>query len=379
MRIIYLMNVRFPTEKAHGFQIAKMCEAFIELGHELVLVVPARKNPIKEDAKAYYGLRKEIQIVKLPVIDLIGSWLPDRIAFPLMEATWIFSVKRWLKKQTNEKTLAVTRDQFLAPRIQHEGWKIAFEGHDMAQDFLARHAELGSKTDMVIMTNDWKKNEAERLWAGNLKTKIISAPNAIDVSTFASLPSASEAKQKLGWDASQKTAVYVGHFYAWKGVFVLADSSKFLSDEYEIVMIGGTKEDFASMQDYLDKNDLKRVRLINHVPHTEVPNYLAAGDCLVIPNSAKSFQSQYTTSPIKLWEYLAAKRPVVASDLPSLRELVTDREVRFVKPDEPQALAQAMMEACNGDLARVEAGFAAAAANDWKSRADKLVHAAATL
>ncbi len=372
MRIVYLMNVRFPTEKAHGYQIAKMCEAFIELGHEVILVAPNRRNPITQDAKTYYGLRREIPTVRLPVIDWIGSWLPDRLAFPIMEATFVLSAKRWMKKQSNEKTLVVTRDQFLAPRINHPNWTMAFEGHDMAPDFLARHPELG-QVDMVIMTNAWKKEEAKRVWGESRKAKIISAPNAIDVSVFAGLPSIGEAKQRLGWDGSKKTIVYVGHFYAWKGVFVLADSAKHLKEGYEIVMIGGTKEDFAKMQDYLAKNASTQVRLINHVPHTEVPNYLAAADCLVIPNSGTSFQSQYTTSPIKIWEYLAARRPVVASDLPSLRELLTDQEVRFVTPDEPRMLAEAMMEACTGDQARVEAGFAAASANDWKSRANRIL------
>ncbi len=371
MKIVYLMNVRFPTEKAHGFQIAKMCEAFIELGHEVTLVVPDRKNPITQDPKSYYGLRVEIPLVKLPVIDLIGSWLPDRLAFPLMEATFIRSAKRWMKEEGNEQTFVVTRDQFLAPRIHKQGWKIAFEGHDMAPDFLQRHKDLGG-CDLVIMTNKWKQEEARRVW-GACKAKIISAPNAIEVAPFALLPPIQEAKQQLGWDTTKKTVVYVGHFYAWKGVFVLADAARLIPANHEIVMIGGTTEDFSKMETYLKGKGIANVRLIKHVPHDEVPNYLAAADCLVIPNSGKSFQSKYTTSPIKLWEYLAAKRPVVASDLPSLRELVSDNEVRFVQPDEPQLLAGALVEACAGDRARVDAGFALASANDWKSRANRIL------
>ena len=57
-KIIYLANVRLPTEKAHGIQIVKMCEAFAGLGLEVELVVPNRLNSIQDDIFDYYGVKK---------------------------------------------------------------------------------------------------------------------------------------------------------------------------------------------------------------------------------------------------------------------------------------------------------------------------------
>ena len=54
MKLYYIANARIPTEKAHGVQIMKMCEAFVDAGHEVKLIVPKRKNPIQEDPFAYY-------------------------------------------------------------------------------------------------------------------------------------------------------------------------------------------------------------------------------------------------------------------------------------------------------------------------------------
>src|SRR3989338_690359 len=68
MRLYFLANARMPTEKAHGIHIAKMCEAFIEQGVDLVLLVPAR-GASKESLQEYYGLRAPVPTVRL--------WVPD--------------------------------------------------------------------------------------------------------------------------------------------------------------------------------------------------------------------------------------------------------------------------------------------------------------
>ena len=49
MKLIYIANSRIPTEKAHGFQIAKMCESFSRAGAETELWLPSRINTIKEN------------------------------------------------------------------------------------------------------------------------------------------------------------------------------------------------------------------------------------------------------------------------------------------------------------------------------------------
>ena len=71
MKIIYLANARIPTEKAHGIQIMKMCEAFSDADAKILLLIPRRINWIKEDPFEYYGIKKNFRIKKLPTIDLI--------------------------------------------------------------------------------------------------------------------------------------------------------------------------------------------------------------------------------------------------------------------------------------------------------------------
>ena len=60
VRPIYITNVRMPAEKAHGIQIAKMCEAFSDCGVDLELIVPRRRNVIKEDPYDFYGIKRKM-------------------------------------------------------------------------------------------------------------------------------------------------------------------------------------------------------------------------------------------------------------------------------------------------------------------------------
>ena len=71
MKIIYITNSRVPTDKAHGFQVMKTCEAFSNLGVELELWIPRRFNQVKENPFSYYGIREIFSIKRIPVVDLI--------------------------------------------------------------------------------------------------------------------------------------------------------------------------------------------------------------------------------------------------------------------------------------------------------------------
>ena len=66
VKIIYIANVRFPTDKAHGLQIAKTCEALSSLGASVILLVPERRNKIKEDSFTFYNVKQNFEIKKEP-------------------------------------------------------------------------------------------------------------------------------------------------------------------------------------------------------------------------------------------------------------------------------------------------------------------------
>ena len=88
--------------------------------------------------------------------------------------------------------------------------------------------------------------------------------------------------------------------------------------------------------------DPDRVRFVDRVPNADVPTWLAAFDVAVMPGR-RTQHFAYETSPLKLFEYLAAGLPVVAIDLPSMRLVLRDGEnALLADPDDPAALPGAI-------------------------------------
>ena len=70
MKILYLAAIRLPTEKAHGLQIMKTCEALADAGAEVELIVPTRHTNIKQDEFEYYDVRSVFKVTRVRVLDL---------------------------------------------------------------------------------------------------------------------------------------------------------------------------------------------------------------------------------------------------------------------------------------------------------------------
>src|SRR5258708_4366302 len=86
MKLLYIANARIPTEKAHGLQVMKMCEAFARAGHSVTLVVPWRFGRLDADPFEYYEVRPIFRIARVFSVDFIG-WFGS-VAFFLQVATF---------------------------------------------------------------------------------------------------------------------------------------------------------------------------------------------------------------------------------------------------------------------------------------------------
>ncbi|KKU36608.1 MAG: Glycosyl transferase group 1 [Candidatus Azambacteria bacterium GW2011_GWF2_46_32] len=182
---------------------------------------------------------------------------------------------------------------------------------------------------------------------GMAEEKILVAPDAVDLARFAISESLQECRKKLGLPQDKKIVLYTGHLYGWKGVDTLIQASKLFNEDTLVYLVGGTEEDVASYKpssraqvEGLKAESYKLVTFVGHKPHKEIPFWLKAADVLVLPNSAKEKISAVYTSPLKLFEYMAAGKPIVASDLPALREILNENAAVLVEPDNPEALAK---------------------------------------
>jgi len=306
-----------------------MCEAFALSGLEVELVLPWRFNKIKEDVFDYYGVRKNFKIKKIFSLDLIFLNIP-RICFWLQSLT--FSISAFFYLLSKKTDIFYSRDSFSLYFLSFFKKNLVCEVHAVPNSFFLHKRVFKKSRAIVVITEKIKEELVKKRISEN---KVLVAPDGVNLDDFNIKVSKAEAKKKLNLPMDKKIVIYAGLFDKWKGYLTLLKASKFFEKEIKLVMIGGTEKQVEKL-----KKEYPNVIFLGYLPYTDLPINQKAADILVIPNSGKTSISKYYTSPLKLFSYMASYRPIVASDLPSLREVLNENNAFLVRPDSPKDLFQ---------------------------------------
>lgn len=382
MKLIYIVNVRMPSERAYGVQIMKMCEAFARRGADVVLIFPRRFNLIcgGKDPFLYYDVKRAFKMIELPSLDLIQFNL-GKFGFWVSAFAFYFNGFFYLLFKYRDFKYIYTRDFYGAFFLKPLGKKIILETHFLPQKQNFFFKFLLKRNHKIVAITKYMENKF--LEYGLRKGRIVVSPDGVDLEKFDIEISKMQAREKLNLPLNKKLVVYIGHLYKWKGIYTLADASRFLERESEVLVVGGTTtEDLPLFKKYIQENNLEKVKPLGPKEYFLIPYYLKASDVLVLPNSAKEALSRFYTSPLKMFEYMASKRPIVASDLPSIREILNpltgsgQANAVLVKPDNPETLAQGIKKILsNPDLAQKisEQAFLDVQKYTWQNRAQKIL------
>jgi glycosyltransferase involved in cell wall biosynthesis len=183
--------------------------------------------------------------------------------------------------------------------------------------------------------------------AGCSGEAILVAHDGVDLERFDPPADRCAARLSVGFPTDQRIVCHCGHLYAGRGTETLMACAARMPD-VRFVFIGGTAQDVARHREAAQRNSLSNVSFIGDVANTDVPTYLYAADVLAMPYTRETPTHRYM-SPMKMFEYLAAGRPIVASDFPVLHEVLEhERNVLFVPPGDPAAF-QSGLERALGD------------------------------
>lgn len=339
MQIFYVTNSRLPTEKAHGLATMKLSEAFAKEGIKVKIFAPWRFNKIKSDPFKYYNVEKIFEIKKIPSIDFLPLKIFDSLAFYIQLFSFSFFVTLYLLLRhfhSLKNIIFFSHDHMPLFFLSFFAPNIFYDIHDFPTKNIFYRRVLKKSTGISVQTN-WKIEELNRHF--NIpNSKIIYWPNGTDVDYFAQSINRDFARQKLFLDLNKNIIIYTGHLYNWKGVDILAESAKQFDKNILFVFVGGTEKD---VKRFRNKNkEIKNIIIIGHRPHEEILFWLKSADVLILPNTAKEDISKFYTSPMKLFEYMASGRPIIASRVPSITEILTDKNAVLVEPDNPDALAE---------------------------------------
>ena len=371
MKLRYIANVRLPTEKAHGIQIMSMCAAFADSGAEVELVVPTRTSDITADPFEYYGVKRNftIRTVPTPQPHDLPLTLLTRLSY--LRARFAFARRVLKDARARPADVYYHRDELSFRAFGKAGLPGIWEIHDMPRHMMLYRQALARAPFVVAITNGLKQAlEAAGVPAG----KILIEPDGADTERFANA-AAGDVREKLGLGGSDVLVTYTGSLLPWKGVSALAMAAEKLPQNAYLLIVGG---DGAALEELRAGMVLRGVRgsAIGRVAPSDVGAYVTASDIIVIPNSGKTQISREYTSPLKLFEALAAGKAIVASDLPSLREILDGDTAILVPPDDPQALAAALSSLSADPARRAALGKAAAqkaAHYDWRARAARIL------
>ncbi len=346
-KLIYVSNARIPSEKANSVQSMNQCEAFAE--HFQVSFWHAKRiNELSHiEPFSYYGVEKSFSLE--PVSSLDMPWLRNiysRLGFLIQAASYmiclLFRIVFWRswKFLYDRNSL----DIFLLPfiRLVRPDLTILIEDQDnLFRNFLKIKLWFLKFASGVVITSTLHR--AAYLQHGYPENKILVAPNGVNLNRFnQNIPKKMERlhlKKK-----SICNIYYIGNLFKRKGVYSLAEAAKYLSTEYCLNFVGGSPETLPDFETYVAQIESKAtIKLHGHIEPKKIPEILGHADIVVIPNSANEIIASHYTSPLKLYEYMAARKAIIASDLPALRELLHhNSNAWLVEPDNALALADAI-------------------------------------
>jgi glycosyltransferase involved in cell wall biosynthesis len=202
-----------------------------------------------------------------------------------------------------------------------------------------------SKIDGLVVINQY----LNYLYKENNIKQIFTAHDGVNLEEYTNI-----TKYKFIPNKKEHVILYTGSLFSWKGVNTLVDCIKYLPKDFKLVCVGGSSKYLSDFKSYVNKSlESNRIKVIAHVSKKELLEYIENADVLVLPNSAKDKMSLYT-SPIKMFEYMASHRPIVASSLSSIKEVLTDMDNAILfEPDNAKDLAEKIQYAVSLDCNRL--------------------------
>ena len=371
MKIACFASSFLPSLAANSIQVMKMCEAFAENGHQVELFARRGLPALSHDQLlASYGIKADfgINLIEAPSRWFVGGML------------YGWRAARCLKELNCKPDLLYGRNIYALLFSATTGIDFCYEAHaapdNPGRKLLERRLfALPGCRCLVVINNalrDWYLLNYPEI-ARNKHLEIVVAPDGAASANRSAAP---------GPTASDKPVIgYAGGLYPGKGIERIAEVAAAIP-EFSFIIAGGTNDEVASWQQRCGTN----VTFTGYLQPAAVENFLYGCDILLAP-----YQHRVTTtpkgdgniapwmSPLKIFEYMASHRPIIASRLPAIEEILRDHHnALLVNPEDNAAWCSAIRRlAANPTLRQTLADQASVdliSSYTWKTRAENLLN-----
>lgn len=347
LRIGYTCHDALPSTHTNTQQIIWTLSEVARLGHTVDLCVPAIRGGDAADAGARIARHYGVAGGQLPAsLRVIPAGRNDASS---ALAKGLFDLRAPLRFVPATHELIWTRDPMALVRAVRTGLPVFFETY--RPDFAAapafapwRSVALRTRALAGVITHSRLAADAFEA-AGVARDRVLVAHNGHAPSLMEPVCDRPAARTRLGLPLDRPLVVYTGHVGPTKGTDALVALAASLP-EVTVVIVGVESDSSEGtwVRAQAAAAGALNLLLLPRVELAAVAVYLYAADCLVVPPTDEPLQRYgRTVLPMKLFSYMAAARPILAPDLPDVREVLTDgKDARLVRPGDPAAAAAAV-------------------------------------
>jgi glycosyltransferase involved in cell wall biosynthesis len=336
-KIIVLSDEHFPHTGADTEVIMKTSAAMGAAGADVQLIVPRLwKNHLSTDeVLAHYGVSATFELVRVP------TWPPPERKLRLERLLHGFVGP--LLGRLRRADVVHSRDALAlaVAHVAHIPWSL---------ETYRRYAEEQPWLPRLFRRLDFSRNigavahseacAADLKQLGFPSSAVLVARCGCDPDVYDGIDRAA-ARSRLGIASDARVLGYAGNVAAAKGIDELFDVAAALP-EVTVLVVGGNAGQVETLRETVSRKNLTNVILTGRQPPSGVPQQLAAADILFSPTLTRnSFAGSLAEhlplkilpgTPLKLYGYMAAGRPIVAADQPINREVLRHEEQSLLFP-----------------------------------------------
>ena len=342
MRIFYPYPEEFTFNKAREIQTIHTCHALANRGHEVILGAARTPRVSSRNLLDYFRLP--------PLPNLKFVFLPRYIHFTRQLAVsfqmlFLRGLRDYMvRTQKSEPVdLIYTRHLKVAEFCLRQRFAIplVFESHeifsmgqvDSPEKFrrlFEQEKFVYSETQGLVTISNHLKDYLQQHFT--IHCPMIRASDGVDLDLFGQLN---------GEQTDPNLIIYTGSLFGWKGVDTIIKAMRYLP-ERKLWIFGGSPREIAEKQLLAEQWKVRdRCRFHGYVSRAELAAPLARAHVGALPNHREEISERFT-SPLKLFEYMAAGKVIVASNLPSIREILDETTAYLCPPASPRSLAEAI-------------------------------------
>ena len=356
MKIIYIAETSLTNKSAYSHHVIKMCDAFIQLKNNLILLLPnAEKNFYFKKLRKKYLLNGEKNFIIKSIVDRKLRNFIFRLIFSL-------KVISYIKKERPDLILtrSIVSSFFLSIFKINHFLEIHSEMTSITKFLMINLNFINSKYIIKIILISKALNKIYRI----KKDKVLILHDGVDIKNFIF----KKPNIKI------KNATYIGSFYKGRGIDLITKlANKFKKINFNLY---GQEKNHKNLR-------LKNIRIFNHIDYQKVPKILLKSDLLLMPYEKKVFvrhkkiNTANYCSPLKMFDYLAAGRVILSSKLDGICEVLKhNNNAIVINSYDPNEWMNEINNLLNNkyNLKKIRMNSIKTAKKyQWKTRAEKIL------